>query len=313
MTDTTDALTIAPALRLLDWYQSMGVDAALGAEPINWLARGAIKPGADFLMPRTVEVARRAASGPARPPDAASARTARQPSPPPAEPQSERRTVPSVAAPQSPNPSVRAFVATAPDAAVAAARKAAAGAATLDALAEALSTFDGCGLKATAKNLCFYRGAAHARLMIVGEAPGREDDLAGAPFNGAAGELLEKMLVAIGLTSAACHLSNAVYWRPPGNRHPTPHELDVCQPFLERQVALVRPDILLLLGAAAARQVMDTSDGIMRVRGKWRAQEIGGHPVRAIASLAPTYLLKSPLAKQNAWRDFLAIKAALAK
>jgi DNA polymerase len=119
------------------------------------------------------------------------------------------------------------------------------------------------------------------------------------------------MLRAIGLQPDACHITTAVYWRPPGNRHPTPQELDVCQPFLERQVELVAPELMLLLGAAAARQVMDISDGIMRVRGKWRDVQMGKHSLRAIASLSPSYLIKSPLAKQNAWRDLLAIKSAL--
>src|SRR5206468_4326164 len=126
-----------------------------------------------------------------------------------------------------------------------------------------LEQFEGCGLKATAKSLCFYRGAAQARLMLVGDAPGREDDLAGLPFSGPAGDMLVKMLRAIGVDPNSCHITTSVYWRPPGNRHPTPHELDVCQPFLERQIELVSPDVLVLLGSSAARQVMDVSDGIM--------------------------------------------------
>ena len=148
--------------------------------------------------------------------------------------------------------------------------------------------------------------------MIVGEAPGREDDLAGMPFAGPAGDLLQKMLLAIGLTFDQCHITNAVYWRPPGNRHPTTQELDVCQPFLERQTAFVAPDVVLLLGAAAAHHVPDIDAGIMRARGKWHNITMAGHPVRALVSLAPTYLLKAPSSKQNAWRDLLSVKSALA-
>jgi uracil-DNA glycosylase len=209
-------------------------------------------------------------------------------------------------------PASRAFVATAPDAAVMAARARAPMAATLDALAEMLAAFDGCGLKATAKSLCFYRGTQQARLMVIGEAPGREEDLAGTPFVGPAGMLLDKMLAAIGITDAQCHITNFVYWRPPGNRPPTPQETDVCRPFLERQVALVRPDIVLLLGAAAAKNVLAVDEGIMRLRGKWRDVILGGHAVRVMPTLHPEYLLRSPAAKQQAWRDLLAVKAALA-
>ena len=292
--------TIDLPLRLLDWYQEMGVDAALGTHAIDWLERGGVRPGADFVLPQRVSVTPAPAVPPGlRAPVAAELTRQAQSGP-------DRRAP--IAPPALPT---RAFVATAPDAAVGAARAAAADAQTIEALGHALESFDGCGLKATAKTLCFFRGPAKARLMIVGEAPGREDDLAGSPFAGPAGELLEKMLAAIGIAPDTCHITNAVYWRPPGNRHPTPQELDVCQPFLERQTALVAPEVLLLLGASAARQVMDVADGITRVRGKWRDLTIGGHPVRTMASLAPTFLLKSPLAKQNAWRDMLAVKAAL--
>ena len=155
---------------------------------------------------------RRAPAAPAQAP-------ARRPAPPPAAP--------------------RQFPATAPDAAVMAARSAAREAATLDELAARLAAFDGCSLKATAKNLCFYRGAPKARVMLIGEAPGRDEDLEGKPFVGRAGQLLDKMLAAIGLGEGDVHITNIVYWRPPGNRTPTPQEAQVCRPFLERQVELV--------------------------------------------------------------------------
>ena len=148
------------------------------------------------------------------------------------------------------------------------------GARSLTELGALLGGFDGCGLKTTAKNLCFYRGAPSARLMIIGEAPGREEDLEGKPFVGRAGQLLDKMLAAIGLKEQDVHITNVVYWRPPGNRTPTPQESQVCRPFLERQMELVGADVMLLLGGAAAKQVLGTADGIMRIRGKWREVEM---------------------------------------
>ena len=111
--------------------------------------------------------------------------------------------------------------------------------------------------------------------MLIGEAPGRDEDLEGKPFVGRAGQLLDKMLAAIGLSEADVHITNIVYWRPPGNRTPTPQEAQVCRPFLERQVELVAPEVVVLLGGAAAKHVLDVAEGIMRIRGKWREVEIG--------------------------------------
>ncbi len=196
--------------------------------------------------------------------------------------------------------------------AVTAARDAARSARTLDELEAVLARFDGCSLKATAKNLCFYRGAPKARLMIIGEAPGREEDQSGKPFVGRAGQLLDRMLAAIGLSEADAHITNVVYWRPPGNRTPTPLEAQVCRPFLERQAELVAPELVLLLGGAAAKHVFDVPDGIMRIRGKTRDVEIGSLHTRGLATLHPAYLLRTPAAKRLAWRDLLLVKAALA-
>jgi DNA polymerase len=197
------------------------------------------------------------------------------------------------------------------DAALTAARAAAGQANSLDELRATLAGFDGCALKATAKNLCFYRGAAQSRLMLIGEAPGRDEDLQGKPFVGRAGQLLDKMLAAIGLREADVHITNIVYWRPPGNRTPTPQEAQVCRPFLERQVELVAPDFVLLLGGAAAKEILGVTDGIMRLRGKWRDVTLGSRKVRALATLHPAYLLRTPAAKRLAWRDLQAVKAAL--
>ncbi len=288
---------------LLDWYREMGVDTAVEDTPQDWLARGDVAPGRDFRLPaqETDQPSARHA------PDIRSAPlapAAREPSRPPLQrPVPQRQAPASDARPGfSPKP---------PDAAELAARSAAKNAPNLEALETALRGFDGCGLKATAKNLCFYRGAAKARLMIIGEAPGSEEDREGRPFVGRAGQLLDKMLAAIALKEQDVHITNVVYWRPPGNRTPTPQETQVCKPFLERQMELVEPDAVLLLGGAAAKHMLDVTDGIMRVRGKWREIQIGSRTVKAMATLHPAYLLRTPAAKRHAWRDLLAVQAIL--
>lgn len=270
---TTD--TRAAALALLDWHVAMGADEAVSARPTDWFA---VRP--ERLVPET------------RAPDAA---------PPAPEPHRQ-----SPAAPRRPP-----VTAVAPDEAVTDARGRAGAASSLDDLHAALADFDGCPLKATAKSLCFYRGSPDARVMFIGEAPGRDEDLQGLPFVGRAGQLLDKMLNAIELDEAQVHITNVVYWRPPGNRTPTPQEVQACEPFLERQIALVDPDIMVFLGGAAAKQMLSTTEGIMRLRGKWRTLEAGGKERRAMATLHPAYLLRTPAAKRLAWRDFLAIRAAL--
>jgi len=282
---------------LLAWYRAMGADEAAGEAPIDWLQRRDRAPGDGF------------ASAPIVAPLPAMARA--EPSPP------GLRTAPASSpaadqVPRSPSrPALRQFPATAPEAAVLAARAAAREAANLNELEARLAAFDGCSLKATAKNLCFYRGMPQARLMLIGEAPGRDEDLEGKPFVGRAGQLLDKMLAAIGLCERDAHITNIVYWRPPGNRTPTPQEAQVCRPFLERQLELVAPAVVVLLGGAAAKHLLGVTDGIMRIRGKWRAVDIGSITARAIATLHPAYLLRAPAAKRLAWRDLLAVKAAL--
>lgn len=286
---------------LLDWYREMGVDTAVADAPIDWLARGDAPPGQAFRLPEQENKA-----VPEAPPRAPLSRDGERPSPPP-------RIAPRAPAPQPSLEPRPGFAATPPDAAEIAARRIARDAPDLEALETALRAFDGCGLKATAKNLCFYRGAPGARLMIIGEAPGREEDLEGRPFVGRAGQLLDKMLAAIALKEEDVHITNVVYWRPPGNRTPTPQESQVCRPFLERQMELVEPEVVLLLGGAAAKQVLDTTDGIMRIRGKWREIQSSGRAVRTMATLHPAYLLRTPAAKRQAWRDLLAVQAALEK
>jgi DNA polymerase len=291
-----DAQSEGALTALLDWYREMGVDQVIGDAPIDWLQRGDAAPGNGFtplLSPQPAPIAQ-----PKSVPSVAA--------PPPAVPARRPPSLPGAPAP-------RQFQATAPDTAVMAARTAARQAATLDELTARLAEFDGCSLKATAKNLCFYRGAAKARVMLIGEAPGRDEDLEGRPFVGRAGQLLDKMLAAIELTEQDVHVTNIVYWRPPGNRTPTPQEAQVCRPFLERQVELVAPELVVLLGGAAAKHVLEVADGIMRIRGKLRDIEIGSAKIRAIATLHPAYLLRTPAAKRLAWRDLLTVRATLGK
>jgi DNA polymerase len=196
-------------------------------------------------------------------------------------------------------------------AALASARESVRSARSLDELEALLQRFEGCPLKATAKTTCVYRGAPTARLMVIGEAPGRDEDLAGKPFVGRAGQLLDRMLAAIELTEADVHITNIVYWRPPGNRTPTPEEAQACRPFLERQIDLVAPEIILTLGGPAAKAMLDSPDGILKLRGRWREVQIGGRTIRLMPTLHPAYLLRQPEAKRQAWRDLLQLKAAL--
>ena len=184
-------------------------------------------------------------------------------------------------------------------------------AATLAELEALIAAFEGCALKRTAKSLCFARGSSEARLMLIGEAPGRDEDLQGKPFVGRAGKLLDLMLTAIGLSESEVYITNTVYWRPPGNRTPTPEEVEACAPFLARQIELLAPKILVLLGGAAAKNILGVTEGIMRLRGKWLSYPCVVGPITTLATLHPAYLLRNPEAKRYAWRDLLMVKEAL--
>ncbi len=263
----------------------------MAEEAETWLSDTPRAPGITFAMPAMDTVEERPTGRPSGLPTGGASAPVRAPAPPATPP---RRTFEPAPRPPAPPSQSRAV-----------------DAADLDALQKALAAFDGCGLKATAKTLCFYRGAAKARVMIIGEAPGRDEDLEGRPFVGRAGQLLDKMLASIGLGESNVHITNIVYWRPPGNRTPTPQEAEACRPFLTRQVELVEPDVVLLLGGAATKQILDTSDGIMKIRGRWFDIEFGKRKVKVLPSLHPAYLLRTPAAKRQAWRDLLSLKNAL--
>ena len=286
--------------RLIAWHQAMGVDCVLDHAATDWLHSGARVPGIDVA--RAIIGVGQAGQAPSVPAVRPS------PAPPPVRPRSD--TIPS-SPPRPMAPPPRTFPTASPDVAQASARDGAVAAASLAALADALARFDGCALKATATNTCFYRGAAQARLMLIGEAPGRDEDLEGRPFVGRAGLLLDKMLAAAGIAEDQVHITNIVYWRPPGNRTPTPQEALVCRPFLERQIELVAPDAIMALGGSAAKHLLGVEDGIMRLRGKWREVELGGRTRRLMATLHPAYLLRTPAQKRMAWRDLLAVVGTL--
>ncbi len=182
---------------------------------------------------------------------------------------------------------------------------------SLEELQALVAQFEGCALKRTAKSLCFSRGSADARIMLIGEAPGRDEDIQGKPFVGRAGKLLDRMLATIGLDETKVYITNTIYWRPPGNRTPTPQEIGACAPFLSRQIELLAPDVLVLLGGAAAKHILSVTQGIMRLRGKWKIYKNGDRDIPTLAMLHPAYLLRSPDAKRYAWRDLLMLKTRL--
>jgi DNA polymerase len=221
-----------------------------------------------------------------------------------------QRSLPERAPPPSLTPAPAPTVPAA-DATARAAREVARAANTLEELREALDGFTGCNLRLTATRLVFADGNPQSRVMLIGEAPGRDEDLQGLPFVGRSGQLLDRMLAAIGLDRNSVYIANVVPWRPPGNRTPTPQETATCRPFIERQIELANPDFLVCLGGAAAKEIMGTSEGILRLRGNWRDFDTGSRTIKAIATLHPAYLLRQPLQKRLAWRDLMMLRAAL--
>lgn len=242
------------------------------------------------------------------PPSRPAARTGEQP-PPGA---GAQRRQPPTPATVSPDSSQRGDVAVPDEAQAARARELARNAATLEELREILTAFDGCNLKSTAKNLVFADGNPEAPLMLVGEAPGRDEDLEGLPFVGRSGQLLDRMLAAIGYDRGSAYIANVIPWRPPGNRTPTPQETEICRPFIERMIELVKPKVLVNLGGPSAKTLLNTTEGILRLRGNWRVHTTAaGIAIPAMPTLHPAYLLRNPAHKKLAWRDFLEVKAKL--
>jgi len=223
-----------------------------------------------------------------------------------------RAAAPQVVARSEQAPAIPQASSQGPDisAAIAEARRLAAECETLEALAAAIAAFDGCGLKFEgARQAVFARGEPNAPLMVIGEGPGAEEDVQSLPFVGRAGKLLDKMIGAAGLTGRV-FITNTVYWRPPGNRTPTPQEQMVCQPFLERSIALVKPKVLLLAGGASAKSVLQKSEGILSLRGRWFdwTSSDGAMTLPAMPTLHPAFLLRQPGAKKRAWTDLLMLE-----
>jgi len=179
---------------------------------------------------------------------------------------------------------------------------------SLSELKKTVTDFDGCSLKLTAKSTVFGAGNENADVLIIGEAPGADEDRVGLPFVGRSGRLLEKMLSAIGLTREDVYITNVLPWRPPGNRTPTDAEVAICLPFLKRQIDLVAPKVILLLGGSAANAVLENSDSISRMRGQWFEYETASKSlISVIASFHPAFLLRNSAKKAQAWADFLRI------
>ncbi len=262
----------ASARDLLAFYLEAGVDCALADEPINRLSEQATLEETAPSKPSLFRIAN---------PVATPARPAKEPSP-------------------------------APDLAIASARELAPTAKSLDELRAMMETFDGCALKSTATRLVFADGNPKARIMFVGEAPGRDEDLEGLPFVGASGKLLDLILAAVSLDRTSVYIANIIPWRPPGNRDPSPQETQICLPFIKRQIELVDPDILVCLGKPSSQAVLELKDGIVKTRGRWFDYDTGSRKIKAMATFHPAYLLRQPIYKRLTWQDFRAMKKALA-
>jgi DNA polymerase len=264
------------AIALLDWYVEMGADEAIDAVPANRLAPAPVGD-ASTVNP----VVKAAATRPA--------------------------TIRGVAA------SPPAALAEALGDAAQSARRLAAEAETVEALAALIAGFDGCALKRTATNTVFADGNPAAPVMIIGEGPGADEDRIGRPFVGRAGQLLDRMLAAIGLDRSSVVITNVVYWRPPGNRTPTAAEIACCLPFVLRHIALVQPKLLVLCGGTAASALLPQGQGITRLRGRWFDLAIPGldQPVPTLPMFHPSFLLRTPERKREAWRDLLSLRARL--
>lgn len=188
---------------------------------------------------------------------------------------------------------------------------------SLGEIAAALDAFEACPLRKTATRLCFSDGNPEARVMLVGEAPGRDEDIQGKPFVGRSGQLLDKMLAAIGLSrmaedrESAVFITNVIFWRPPGNRTPTEAETQMCLPFLLRTIELQKPDVIVCLGATPAHRLTGRNDGILKMRGKWVTANVSGRNIPLLPTLHPAYLLRQPAQKRLSWRDLLSLRQML--
>ncbi|MEE9314619.1 MAG: uracil-DNA glycosylase [Rhizobiaceae bacterium] len=263
---------------LLAWYVDAGVDIALSDEPINRFEETANKKS----------VPNKSASTAAQQPKAVPQAKQQQPS----SPTQNERAVPDINAVEN---------------AIAAAKTAT----TIDELRLAVEGFKGCNLKFAARSTVFADGNPKAKLMIIGKAPGREEDAQGVPFVGPNGQLLDRMLFAIGLDRTQVYLTNCIPWRPPGGKTPSAPEIEICRPFIERHIELVAPDHVLIMGGACASMMLQSKNNIMGLRGKWTEITVGDVTIPTLPTLHPDYLLKTPAHKNMAWQDLLTLKEKL--
>jgi len=260
-----------PIVEALRWQLESGVDETIGEHPVN----------------RYEIATTKRAAAPAAPPVRDTRAAQPSPTPPAATP---------------PPPTGESAVHTATELAV--------HASTVEELRNAVATFDGCALKSTATNMVFADGNPKARIVLIGEAPGAEEDRQGLPFVGPSGRLLDRMLASIDLDRTKVLISNIIYWRPPGNRNPSTSEVAMCMPFVERLLELVDPEILIALGGPSASALLGQKAGIGKLRGRWFTYQTPrlARPIPARALFHPAYLLRSPAQKRLAWRDLLAIR-----
>ncbi|CAN5904858.1 uracil-DNA glycosylase [soil metagenome] len=270
---------------LLKWYVDQGIDETIGEEAVDRFA---------------------APPAPAATPAVTAPQTSLE-APTPLRPTSP--------APQAavPAPAVRAPVPIESPQLVEDARALAKRCASIDELEIAVRAFEGCALKRTAKNTVFADGVAGAAVMVVGEAPGADEDRLGKPFVGVSGQLMDRMFAAIGMSrDKDLYITNILFWRPPGNRTPTLAEQAICMAFTRRHIELARPKVLVLAGGTAAKSVLDTTEGIMRLRGKWTTLALDdGSTVPTLPTFHPAYLLRTPASKRQSWSDLLALDKKL--
>jgi DNA polymerase len=284
------SITSAHLRAWLEWYEAMGVVEPVGEHPIDRLRPLAPGAGRREGSSRSGHAARPlpATPVPATPVPAPSAR--------PAQPRA---------------PAERLLLRSAGSAA-ASAREIAAACPDLAALEAAVAGFDGCALRETALNLCFADGGPDAEVMLIGEAPGADEDRLGKPFVGQSGKLLDKMLATIGLQRRSVYITNVIYWRPPGNRSPTQAEIAACQPFLERQIELLRPQVIVFLGGISARGLLGVKEGVTKLRGRrFVYTTTGGARIPVMVTFHPAFLLRQPAQKRFAWRDLLTLRHQL--
>ena len=262
---------------LLRWYVDQGIDEAIGEEAIDRFAAPTLQAAPPPIQQQT----------PARP-------TPLRPAP--AAPVALRGPVP-IESPQL----------------VEDARALAQRCNSVDELEAAVRAFEGCALKRTAKNTVFADGVVGSSVMVVGEAPGADEDRLGKPFVGVSGQLMDRMFDAIGMSRERdLYITNILFWRPPGNRTPTLAEQAICMAFTRRHIELARPKVLVLAGGTAAKSVLDTTEGIMRLRGKWTNLGLDdGSTVPTLPTFHPAYLLRTPASKRQSWSDLLSLDKKL--